>query len=100
MFLSLRFPTLPLSPERPRQRKEEGEDEPPNERKKLTERLLGTTYEREDLMRQQGGGQAPGPATEAGGGTLRGRCPEGVTSVLVRPIHLLLVAAPVIRPLS
>jgi hypothetical protein len=26
---------------------------PPNERKKLTERLLGTTYEREDLMRQE-----------------------------------------------
>ena len=26
---------------------------PPNEREKLTERLLGTTYEREDLMRQE-----------------------------------------------
>jgi hypothetical protein len=26
---------------------------PPNERKKLTERLLGTTYEREDLLRQE-----------------------------------------------
>jgi hypothetical protein len=26
---------------------------PPNGRKKLTERLLGTTYEREDLMRQE-----------------------------------------------
>ena len=25
----------------------------PNGRKKLTERLLGTTYEREDLMRQE-----------------------------------------------
>jgi hypothetical protein len=26
---------------------------PPDARKKLTERLLGTTYEREDLMRQE-----------------------------------------------
>jgi hypothetical protein len=26
---------------------------PPNKRQKLTESLLGTTYEREDLMRQE-----------------------------------------------
>ena len=65
---------------------------PPNELKKLTESLPGTTYEREGLMRQ-----APGPATAAGG-TLREGCPEGVARVQVEAIYLLLVAAPVIRP--
>ena len=44
-----------MSSERARnKRKEEGEGmSPPNKRKKLTESLLGTTYEREDLMRQE-----------------------------------------------
>jgi hypothetical protein len=35
-------------------RKEDGEGmNPSNKRQKLTESLLGTTYEREDLMRQE-----------------------------------------------
>jgi hypothetical protein len=53
---------------------------PPNGRKKLTERLLGTTYEREDLMRQEararplpgdGGGRRDAPRKVPRGGHSR-----------------------------
>src|SRR3712207_4384769 len=97
LCLSVQSPNLPLSSERPHQRKEEGRDEPAKRTQEVDREAAGYDLRTRRPHAPGGTRQAPGPATEAGGGVLRGRCPERVTRVQIGPFHLLIVAAPVIR---